>query len=85
MVYKYFDKPLSGGDIKNENMLNRELAEELHKPVVRKFEKRKVHSSFIDNILGAGLTNMQLISKLNKGIRCFFYYLLLIFLVNMHG
>ena len=50
MVYKYFDKKTSGGAIKNENMSNKELAEELHKPVIRKLNERKVHSSFIDNI-----------------------------------
>ena len=50
-------------------MSNQELAEELHKPITKKIEKRKVHSSFIDNILGADLANMQLISKFNKGIR----------------
>ena len=31
-------------------MSNNELAEELHKPIIRKFKKRKVYSSFIDNI-----------------------------------
>ena len=50
-------------------MTNQELAEELHKPINRKFENRKVYSSFIDNISGADLADMQLISKLNKGIR----------------
>ena len=44
------DKFVSSSDIKNENLLNEELAEELHKPIIRKFKKRKVHSSFIDNI-----------------------------------
>ena len=48
-------------------MSNKELAEELHKP--RKFKKIKVHSHFIDNIWGADLADMQLISKFNKGIR----------------
>ena len=48
-------------------MSNQELAEELHKPMIKKFEKRKVHSSFINNIWGAGLADMQLISKFNKG------------------
>ena len=46
---------------------NKELANELHKPIVRKFEKRKVRSPFIDNIWGADLAVMQLISKFNKG------------------
>ena len=50
-------------------MPEQSLAEELHKPIVRKFEKRKVNSSFIDNIWGADLADMQLISKFNKGIR----------------
>ena len=39
------------------------------KPIIRKFKKRKVHSSFIDNILGADLADMQLIKKFNKGFR----------------
>ena len=49
--------------LKNENVSNKELAEELHKPIIRKFKKRKLHSSFIDDILGADLADMQLISK----------------------
>ena len=51
-------------------MLNKELAEELHKPIIRKLEKRKVNSPFIDNIWGADLADKQLISKFKKGIRC---------------
>ena len=43
--------------------------EELHKPIIRKFNERKVHSPFIDNIWGADLSDMQLISKFNKGFR----------------
>ena len=83
MVYKYFDKRTSSGAIENENKSNKELAEELHKPVIREFNNRKVHSSFIDNIWGVDLAEMQLITKFNKGI-CF-YYVLLIFSVNTHG
>ena len=51
-------------------MENKELAEELHKPIIRKFGKREVHSSFIGNIWGADLGDMQLLSKFNKRI-CF--------------
>ena len=58
---------MSGGTIKNEIISNKELAEELHKPIIRKFNKRKVHSPFIENIWGADLAHMQLISKFNKG------------------
>ena len=50
-------------------MSNKKLAEELHKPITRKFEKRKVYPSFIDNICDAYLADIQLISKFNKGIR----------------
>ena len=51
-------------------MSNQELALKLHKPIIRKFEKRKVESSYIDNIWGAGLAAIQLISEFSKGI-CF--------------
>ena len=50
MIYKYFGKKTSVGGIKKENISNKELAEELHKPIIRKFKKRKVLSTFIDNI-----------------------------------
>ena len=68
MVYKFFDKKSEGSRIVN-NKENIQLAEELHKPIIRKFEKRKVYSSFRDNIWGADLADMQLISKFNKGFR----------------
>ena len=42
MVYYFFDKKTSGSGIKNGNMLNKELAEELYKPTIRKLAKRKV-------------------------------------------
>ena len=50
-------------------MSNQQLADELHKPIIRKFKRRKVYSSFKDNVWGADLADMQLISKYNKGIR----------------
>ena len=50
-------------------MLNEPLVEELHKPIIRKFKERKVYLLFKDNIWGADLADMQLISKFNKGIR----------------
>ena len=43
-------KKTSGSGIKNENMLNKELAEELHKLIIRKFNKKKAQSLFRDNI-----------------------------------
>ena len=69
MVYKFFDKKSKGTGIKNEFKENQQLANELHKPIIRKFKKRKVYSSFKDNTWGVDLADMQLISKYNKGIR----------------
>ena len=85
MAYTFFDKKTVGGVCKNEIMQNKELVEE-HKPIIRKFEKRNAHSSFVDNIWGADLADMQLWSKFNEGFR----FLLRVIdtyslIVNMHG
>ena len=61
---------LSDGGVEIDNLLNQELAKELHIPIIRKFSKQKVQSSFIDNIWGVDLAEMQLISRFDKGI-CF--------------
>ena len=45
------------------------LADELHKPVIKKFNKRKVYSQFKDNIWGVDLADMQSLSRKNKGIK----------------
>ena len=50
-------------------MATHQLAEELHKPVIQIFKKRTIYSGFKDNIWGADLADMQLISKFNKGFR----------------
>ena len=54
------DNATSKGAVKNENMSNQELAEELHKLITIKTKKRKVHSTFIDNIWGTDLAYMFL-------------------------
>ena len=68
MVYKFFDSKVSGSGTKPIPE-NEQLANELHKPIIRKFEKGKVYSTFKDNIWGVDLADMQLLSKYNKGIR----------------
>ena len=50
VVHKFFDAKTSAAGIKNENMSNEELEEETHKPIIRKFKKRKLYSPFIYNI-----------------------------------
>ena len=77
MVYKSFDSKVALPDKKFEGSgvntklapQNQQLAEELHKPIIKKFGKRKVHAALKDNIWGADLADMQLLSRYNKGIR----------------
>ena len=66
MVCKFFDKKSKGSGTKS--MPNQQLADELHKLIIRKFKRRNV-SSFKVNIWGVDLADMQLISKYNKGIK----------------
>ena len=50
MVYNFIDKKYSGGTINIEIISNEQLAEELHKPIIKKCEKQKVYSSIRANI-----------------------------------
>ena len=75
MVYKFVDKKTKSSGVTslaNKSAIksisqNEQLAEELHKPIIKKLRKRRVYSAFKDNIWGADLADMQLISKFNKG------------------
>ena len=73
MVYKFFDKKSallnksSGSGIVNEP--NYQLANELHKPIIRKFKKRKVYSSFRDNIWGVDSADILSLGKCSKRIK----------------
>ena len=73
MVYKFFNKKYKGSGVKHVNTKlipqNEQLANELHKPIIRKFKKVRVYSAFKDNIWAADLADMQLLSRYNKGIR----------------
>ena len=68
MVYKFFDKKSEGSGLAS-NKEDVQLANELHKPIIKKFNKRKVYSSFKDNIWGVDLADVLLLSKFNKGFR----------------
>ena len=85
MVYKFFDKKSTGSGFKKlkntakptagPSALARNssiLADERHKPTIRKFNKRKVYSQFKDNIWGVDLADMESLSRKNKGIKYFF-------------
>ena len=60
-------KKSSGSVITNGS--NYQLPNELPKPIIKKFKKRKVYSSFRDNILGVDSANMQSLSKYNKEVK----------------
>ena len=67
MVYKFFDKKSNGSGFSNEP--NYQLRNELYKPIIKKFKKRKVYSSFRDNIWGVDLADMQSLNKYFKGVK----------------
>ena len=82
MVYKFFDKKSTGSGfkkLKNTTKPTAEpsalarnssiLADECHKPIIRKFNKRKAYSQFKDNIWGVDLADMESLSRKNKGIK----------------
>ena len=70
MVYKFFHKKSMGSGINMIKSSSSILADELHKPIIKKFKKRKVYSQFKDNIRGVDLADMQSLSRKNKGIKC---------------
>ena len=56
----FFDKKSSESGVDAEP--NYQLANELHKQIIRKFKRRKVYSSFRDNTWGGDLADMELLS-----------------------
>ena len=72
MVYTFFDKKSKSSGVNIPFESNEQLAKESTKPLMRKFKKRNVSSGFKDNIWGADLADIQLISKFNKRFRFLF-------------
>ena len=68
MVYKFFDKNSSGSCVAAIEP-NYQFANELHRQIIRRFKRRKIYSSFRENIWGVDLADMQSLSKYNKGIK----------------
>ena len=80
MVYKFFDKKstaglsslgrMGSGIAKDTTKPSSSiLADELHKPIIKKFDKRKVYPQFKDNVWGVDLADIQSLSRNNKGIK----------------
>ena len=59
-----------------------ELADELHKPIRRKFRKRRIFASGVDAIWSADLVDMQSFSKTNNGYK---YILMIIDVFSKFG
>ena len=78
IAYTFFDKKTGSGVSVNE-----QVVEELHKPVTKEFKRRKVYARFRDNILPEDLAEMGSLSFKNENVK--FYYVLWIFLPNVHG
>ena len=51
MVYELFDKKTSDGAFENENMLNEELAEKLHRPIIKNIRKEE-YTHLLQTIFG---------------------------------
>ena len=64
MVCTFFDKKTGLGVSVNE-----QLAQELHKPVIKEFKRRKVYARFTDNIWAAELAEMRPLSSKNKNVK----------------
>ena len=69
MLYRFFDKKSTDSGVNIPLEFNKQLAKELHKPIIRNVKKRTVYSGFKDNFWGGDLADIQLISKFNKGFR----------------
>ena len=67
MVYKFFQRKSGGSDVASEP--NYQLANELHRKIIRKFKRQKAYSSFRDSIGDVDLANIQSLSKYNRGIK----------------
>ena len=63
----FADKSVAGSGL--NSISNQQLADELHKPIIKKIKRRKIYKSFKDNIWRTDFADIQLISKYNKTIR----------------
>ena len=78
IVYRFFHKKTGSGISVNE-----QLPEELHKPVIKRFQRRKAYARFKDNIWAADLAVMESLSSKNKNVK---YLLCVIYdFTKMHG
>ena len=80
MAWKFVDK--RSKKVLGSGIENKQLANELHKPINKKFKRRKVYSTFKDNIWDVDLADMSLINKFSKEIK---YLLCVIDLISRYA
>ena len=68
MVYTFCDKKTWSG-----MRVNEELADELHKTLIKKIKRRKVYKRFKDNIWAADLADMESLPTKNKSAKYLLY------------
>ena len=68
MVYRFFDQKTAG----SAASINEELAQELHKSVIKKFKRRKVYATFKDKIWATDLAEMESLSSFNRSVKYLF-------------
>ena len=86
MVYRFFDKKTGSGTRVTSKVgirVNEQLAEELHKPITKKFKRRKVYARFKGNIWAADFAKMESLSSKNKNVK-YLLYVIDVF-TKMHG
>ena len=74
MIYKFFDKKTGSEMIvtsKKRSNLNKVLGQELRKPVIKKFKRRRLHARFKGDILGADLAEIESLSSENRSVKYF--------------
>ena len=64
MVFRFFNKKAGSGV-----SVNKQIAEELHKPAIKKFKRRKAYVRLKDNIWTADLAEMESLSSNNKIVK----------------
>ena len=70
MVYKFFGKKIG-----SRVSVNEKLAEELHKPIIKKFKRTKVYAIFKANIWAADITEMGWLSFKNKNVKYLLWFI----------
>lgn len=68
MIYNFFNKKIGRKRNRSQCYTNQKLAAEFYELLITKFQKRKLYSSFIHNVLESQVYWYGLLSRYNKGV-----------------